>query len=63
MQESQGTPEHGQGAPEQEGGDRAGTSPPPEQGDQATKPPGNPPVDEEALEQSREKLDQAGGGH
>jgi hypothetical protein len=30
---------------------------------EATTPPGNGEKDEEAVEQSEEKLDQAGGGH
>lgn len=29
----------------------------------ATRPPGNPPADEQATDTAREKLDQAGGGH
>jgi hypothetical protein len=30
---------------------------------EATTPPGNGEADEEAVEQSEDKLDQAGGGH
>ena len=30
---------------------------------EATTPPGNGETDEEAVEQSEDKLDQAGGGH
>lgn len=30
---------------------------------EATSPPSNPPLDERALEEGQEKLDQAGGGH
>ena len=39
------------------------TSPDPEEGNEATSPPANPDVDEDAVEKSREGLDQAGGGH
>ena len=31
--------------------------------EEATTPPGNPETDEEAVADSEEKLDQAGGGH
>jgi len=44
-------------------GDEGLTSPPPGAGNQATTPPGNPDVDEDALEKSEEGLEQAGGGH
>ena len=30
---------------------------------EATAPPDNPPVDEQAVEEGQEKLDEAGGGH
>ncbi len=40
-----------------------GTSPPPEAENQSTVPPGNGDLDEQALERSREGLEQAGGGH
>jgi hypothetical protein len=36
---------------------------PPDPTNDATTPPGNPPVDEEAVRESEEKLDRAGGGH
>jgi hypothetical protein len=39
------------------------TTSPDEPTHEATTPPGNPEVDEEAVEQGEEKLDQAGGGH
>ena len=29
----------------------------------ATTPPGNPETDDEAVEQGKDKLEQAGGGH
>lgn len=56
MQESQGTPD-------QEGGDQGITSPPAEDQNQSTTPPGNPPADEDAVRKSEEGLEQAGGGH
>ena len=39
------------------------TSPPGEETHEATTPPGQGDVDEEALKESEEGLDQAGGGH
>jgi hypothetical protein len=30
---------------------------------EATSPPGNPEVDEEAVQEGEDKLEQAGGGH
>ena len=39
------------------------TSPPGGKTHEATTPPGQGDLDEEAAEKSREKLDQAGGGH
>ena len=35
----------------------------PETPAEGTSPPGNPPVDEKAVEEGKEQLDQAGGGH
>lgn len=40
-----------------------GITGPPDETKDATTPPGNGEVDEQALEESTEKLDQAGGGH
>ena len=40
-----------------------GITSPPDPTHEATTPPGNPDADQEAVEQSQEKLDQAGGGH
>jgi len=39
------------------------TTTPPDPTHEATTPPGNPDVDQEALDEGRDKLDQAGGGH
>ena len=36
---------------------------PPEETKDATTPPGNPETDEEALEEGKDRLEQAGGGH
>jgi hypothetical protein len=36
---------------------------PSEETKDATTPPGNPEVDEEALEEGQDRLEQAGGGH
>ncbi|MGI8440521.1 MAG: hypothetical protein ACR2NV_10100 [Thermoleophilaceae bacterium] len=41
----------------------ATTSPAPEAENQATVPPGNGDLDEDALARGRETLQQAGGGH
>lgn len=49
--------------PAHEGEERGITSPAPEDENQSTTPPGNPPVDEQATQTARDKLDQAGGGH
>jgi hypothetical protein len=35
----------------------------PESPEEGTSPPGNPPVDEEAVERGTEQIEQAGGGH
>lgn len=48
---------------DQQGDDTGLTSPDAANPGEATSPPGNPDVDQEALEESEEKLDQAGGGH
>ena len=45
---------------EQPGGE---TTSPEEPTHEATTPPGNPEVDEEAVEEAEEGLGQAGGGH
>ena len=47
----------------QEGKDRSSTSPDAANPGEATSPPANPETDEQAVEDGREKLDQAGGGH
>jgi hypothetical protein len=39
------------------------TTTPPDQTSEATTPPGSGDRDEDAIEKSEEKLDQAGGGH
>ena len=43
--------------------DRSTTSPDAAHPGEATSPPGNPEVDQEAVDKGQEKLDQAGGGH
>ncbi len=48
---------------EQGGEAAATTSPPPEAQNQATAPPGNPGLNEDALRMGREILGQAGAGH
>jgi hypothetical protein len=48
---------------DQQGDDEGITSPDAEHPGDATAPPSNPDVDEQAAEEGREKLDQAGGGH
>jgi hypothetical protein len=48
---------------DQQGDDQGITSPDAAHPGEATQPPGNAVVDEEAADESREKLDQAGGGH
>ena len=47
----------------QQGDDNGITSPDADHPGEATAPPGNPDRDEQAVEESQEKLDQAGGGH
>ena len=49
--------------PDQQGDDRSSTSPDAANPGEATSPPSNPEVDEQAVEEGQEKLDQAGGGH
>src|SRR5829696_4859064 len=48
---------------DQKGDDKGITSPDAAHPGEATSPPGNPDTDEQAVEEGREKLDQAGGGH
>ena len=48
---------------DQKGDDKGITSPDAAHPGEATSPPGNPEVDQDALKESEEKLDQAGGGH
>jgi len=48
---------------DQQGDDKGLTSPDADHPGEATSPPGNPEVDEEANQESEDKLDQAGGGH
>jgi len=48
---------------DQQGDDKGSTSPDAAQPGEATSPPANPEVDEQAVEEGQEKLDQAGGGH
>ncbi len=43
--------------------DRSSTSPPEGETGEATSPPSNPDVDQDAVERGQEKLDQAAGGH
>ncbi len=45
------------------GDDKGLTSPDAAHPGEVTAPPGNPEADEQAVEESRAKLDQAGGGH
>lgn len=42
--------------------DEQGTTPP-DPTHEATTPPGNPDVDEDAVQEGADKLDEAGGGH
>ena len=44
-------------------GDQGLTSPDAANPGEATSPPSNPEVDQEAVDESEDKLDQAGGGH
>jgi hypothetical protein len=48
---------------DQQGDDTGLTSPDADHPGEATSPPGNPETDEQAVQESEEKLDQAGGGH
>jgi hypothetical protein len=48
---------------DQQGDEKGITSPDADHPGEATSPPSNPEVDEQATDESREKLDQAGGGH
>jgi hypothetical protein len=49
---------------DQQGSDEGITSPPDAaHPGEATTPPGNADTDQQAVEESEEKLDQAGGGH
>ena len=48
---------------DQQGSDKSSTSPDAAHPGEATSPPANPEVDEHAVEEGQEKLDQAGGGH
>jgi hypothetical protein len=47
----------------QEGDDKGLTSPDADHPGEATSPPGNQDTDEQAVEEGRDRLDQAGGGH
>jgi hypothetical protein len=47
----------------QQGDDQGITSPDAPHPGEATSPPSNPDTDEQAVEEGRDKLDQAGGGH
>ena len=44
-------------------GDKGITSPDADHPAEATSPPSNPDVDQDAVDEGQEKLDQAGGGH
>jgi hypothetical protein len=48
---------------DQKGDDRGITSPDADHPGEATSPPSNQEVDQEAVDEGQEKLDQAGGGH
>jgi len=48
---------------EQASGEERPTTSPSEPTHEATTPPGNADVDQDALDKGRENLDQAGGGH
>ena len=48
---------------DQKGDDKGSTSPDAPHPGEATSPPSNPEIDEQAVEEGRERLDQAGGGH
>jgi len=47
----------------QQGDDRSSTSPDAPHPGEATSPPSNPDTDQQAVDEGRDKLDQAGGGH
>jgi hypothetical protein len=49
-------------SPDQQG-EKSTTSPDAAHPGEATSPPANQEVDEQAVEEGQEKLDQAGGGH
>jgi hypothetical protein len=46
-----------------QGDEKSSTSPDAAHPGEATRPPANPDIDEQAVEEGREKLDQAAGGH
>lgn len=48
---------------DQKGDDKGITSPDAAHPGEATSPPSNPDVEQDAADESREKLDQAAGGH
>jgi hypothetical protein len=48
---------------EQHGDNPSSTSPDAPHPGEATQPPSNPQADDQAVQESEEKLDQAGGGH
>ena len=48
---------------DQQGDEKSSTSPDAANPGEATAPPSNPETDEQAVEEGRERLDQAGGGH
>ena len=48
---------------EEQGNAKSSTSPDAANPGEATSPPANPETDEQAVEEGRERLDQAGGGH
>lgn len=48
---------------DQKGDDKGTTSPDAAHPGEATSPPSNPAIEQDTADESREKLDQAGGGH
>ena len=48
---------------DQQGGDEGITSPDAPHPGEATEPPSNPETDDQAVEEGRDRLDQAAGGH
>jgi len=50
-------------APRNSENDRPPEGDRPETPAEGTFPPGNPPVDDEAVEEGTEQIEQAGGGH